>query len=127
MIKVQHPIERERIKGLGRSLHTAKESQNTLHCQSCIQSIDIYSVIYMAYTHSTLVVPGRYRHYKGNEYQVIDQARHSETNESMVVYRPLYGEGDMWVRPSDMFAETVVVDGVEQPRFKRIELENEAN
>ena len=45
------------------------------------------------------IKPGRYRHFKGNEYQVIGMARHSETEEEMVVYRPLYGEGGLWVRP----------------------------
>ena len=49
--------------------------------------------------------PGRYRHFKGNEYQVLGMARHSETEEEMVVYRPLYGEGGLWVRPAAMWAE----------------------
>lgn len=60
---------------------------------------------------------GIYRHYKGNEYQVIDIARHSETEELLVVYRPLYGERALWVRPLDMFAEEVEVNGELQPRF----------
>jgi hypothetical protein len=63
---------------------------------------------------------GEYQHYKGNRYQVIDLARHSETTEWMVVYRPLYGEGALWVRPLEMFIENVVIDGVEQPRFKKV-------
>lgn len=67
-----------------------------------------------------LVPPGRYRHYKGNEYEVIGIARHSETLEPMVVYRPLYGEGRLWVRPAAMFAENVVIDGKTQPRFARL-------
>lgn len=66
------------------------------------------------------IEPGRYRHYKGNEYEVIGMARHSETHETMVVYRPLYGEGALWVRPAVMFFETVVVDGNPMPRFARI-------
>ena len=49
------------------------------------------------------IKPGRYRHFKGNEYQVIGMARHSETEEEMVVYRPLYGEGGLWVRPAAMW------------------------
>ena len=53
------------------------------------------------------IKPGRYRHFKGNEYQVIGMARHSETEEEMVVYRPLYGEGGLWVRPAAMWAEEV--------------------
>ena len=65
--------------------------------------------------------PGRYRHFKGNEYEVLGVARHSETHELLVVYRPLYGEGALWVRPWAMFFETVVVDGVEQPRFARVD------
>ncbi|MBU5636382.1 DUF1653 domain-containing protein [Geomonas sp. Red69] len=63
------------------------------------------------------VIPGRYRHYKGNYYQVIGTARHSETDEPMVVYRPLYGEGGLWVRPEAMFLETVLVEGKPVPRF----------
>lgn len=64
-----------------------------------------------------LLKPGRYRHYKGRDYQVIDVARHSETEEWMVVYRTLYGDHDLWVRPLDMFTEEVEVDGKTQPRF----------
>lgn len=67
------------------------------------------------------VQPGRYRHYKGNYYEVIGTARHSETEEPMVVYRPLYGEGGLWVRPEAMFLETVEVDGKRVPRFSRCE------
>ncbi len=61
--------------------------------------------------------PGRYRHYKGNEYLVEGIARHSETDELLVVYRPCYGERDLWVRPLAMFTEDVEVDGQWQPRF----------
>lgn len=61
--------------------------------------------------------PGRYRHYKGREYTVLGVARHSETEEEMVVYRQEYGDRGLWVRPLSMFVETVVVDGREQPRF----------
>lgn len=63
---------------------------------------------------------GRYRHYKGKEYEVIAVARHSETLEELVVYKALYGEGQVWVRPLGMFVETVNVDGDEVPRFSRI-------
>ena len=63
------------------------------------------------------VPPGRYRHYKGNEYIVLGVARHSETEEEMVVYRKLYGDGSMWVRPLAMFLEYVVVNGHQEPRF----------
>lgn len=64
------------------------------------------------------VQPGRYRHYKGNEYSVIGVARHSETEEELVVYRQEYGEHGLWVRPADMFVETVEVDGCQVPRFE---------
>ncbi|WP_417848322.1 DUF1653 domain-containing protein [Thalassoglobus sp.] len=63
------------------------------------------------------IKPGRYRHYKGNEYTVLEVARHSETLEELVVYRQEYGERGLWVRPKEMFGETVLVDGVEAPRF----------
>jgi hypothetical protein len=63
--------------------------------------------------------PGRYRHYKGGEYEVIGVARHSETLEPLVVYRPLYGAAGLWVRPHAMFFGTVTVDGETWPRFKR--------
>ncbi|MDA7747103.1 DUF1653 domain-containing protein [Psychromonas sp.] len=60
---------------------------------------------------------GKYQHYKGNFYRVEGVATHSETEEKMVVYRPLYGEGALWVRPLKMFIEQVVIDGISQPRF----------
>jgi hypothetical protein len=61
--------------------------------------------------------PGRYRHYKGGEYELVAVARHSESHEPLVVYRPLYGEGGWWVRPHAMFFEQVEVGGRMQPRF----------
>ncbi|MED5525980.1 DUF1653 domain-containing protein [Gallaecimonas pentaromativorans] len=61
--------------------------------------------------------PGIYRHYKGNLYQVYEVARHSETEEELVVYRPLYGEGALWVRPLGMFTETVDTADGPKPRF----------
>jgi hypothetical protein len=61
--------------------------------------------------------PGRYRHYKGGEYEVLAVARHSETLAPLVVYRPLYDASGWWVRPYAMFVEEVSVDGVRQPRF----------
>ena len=64
---------------------------------------------------------GRYRHFKGNEYEVLCIARHSETTEPMVVYRALYGDGGVWVRPADMWNEEVIRDGVVYQRFKKIE------
>lgn len=62
--------------------------------------------------------PGRYRHYKGNEYEVIGIARHSETEEELVVYRKLYGDRSLWVRPRDMFMESVMIDGQFKERFE---------
>jgi hypothetical protein len=64
--------------------------------------------------------PGRYRHYKGGLYQVLDTVRHSETCEPMTLYRALYGEQGLWVRPAAMFLETVEIAGVKQARFARI-------
>jgi hypothetical protein len=62
-------------------------------------------------------VPGRYRHFKGGEYEVVGVARHSETDERLVVYRPLYDDSGLWVRPAAMFLETVTVNGQTVPRF----------
>ena len=61
---------------------------------------------------------GRYRHYKGRDYIVLGVATHSESEEELVVYRKDYGDGSLWVRPLNMFTETVEVDGVVTPRFK---------
>ena len=69
---------------------------------------------------SQTVTQGIYRHYKGNLYQVLHTAQHSETEEALVVYRCLYGEYGVWVRPLTMFIETVEVDGKEIPRFELI-------
>lgn len=64
---------------------------------------------------------GKYRHFKGNEYEVLYLARHSETLEEMVVYRALYGERGIWVRPAKMWNETVERDGKTYQRFTKIE------
>jgi hypothetical protein len=61
--------------------------------------------------------PGRYRHYKGGLYEVVGTVRHSETLEPLTLYRALYGEHGLWVRPAAMFNETVLINGVVQPRF----------
>jgi len=66
---------------------------------------------------SNTITPGRYRHYKGNDYLVLGVARHSETEEELVVYRQDYGDRGLWVRPAAMFMETVNVDGSSRPRF----------
>ncbi len=61
--------------------------------------------------------PGRYRHYKGNEYELIGIVKHSETLEDMVLYRALYGDKAVWVRPASMWSETVEVNGLKMRRF----------
>ena len=63
------------------------------------------------------IVPGLYRHYKGQRYRVLGIARHSETLDELVVYQALYGEHGLWVRPAAMFAETVRLNGASVPRF----------
>lgn len=71
------------------------------------------------------IQPGRYRHFKGNFYQVLGVAKHSETQELLVVYRPLYGDGGLWVRPYEMFAGEVdrkkYPDATQTWRFERVE------
>ena len=67
------------------------------------------------------ILPGRYRHFKGNEYEVIGIARHSEDESPVVVYRALYGDGGLWVRPADMWNEIVVRDGRTYTRFLQVE------
>jgi len=65
-----------------------------------------------------IIKPGVYRHYKGKEYEVIDTVTHSETMDTLVLYRTLYGEYDLWVRPYDMFTESIEVDGEAVQRFQ---------
>ncbi len=67
------------------------------------------------------ITPGIYRHYKGNLYEVSGLARHSETEETLVVYRALYGDYGLWVRPAAMFDESITVDGRTQKRFELIQ------
>ena len=67
-----------------------------------------------------MIKHGKYRHFKGNEYEVIGTAKHSETMEEMVVYRALYGEFGLWVRPASMWEETVERDGKTYQRFTYI-------
>ena len=66
------------------------------------------------------ILPGRYRHFKGNEYEVIGIAKHSEDESPVVIYKALYGEGDFWVRPAEMWNETVIRDGRSFKRFEKI-------
>ena len=70
-----------------------------------------------------LLQPGVYRHYKGPEYRVFGVARHSETEQEVVFYQALYGEFGLWVRPLDMFLESVQVDGEQVPRFALVQAE----
>lgn len=72
------------------------------------------------------IIPGRYRHYKGPEYQVYEVARHSENEEELVVYRCLYGDHSLWVRPVSMFQESVEVNGEIRPRFALVEANQES-
>lgn len=65
--------------------------------------------------------PGKYRHYKGHDYEVIATALHTETEEPLAIYRALYGERGLWARPLAMFQENVVVDGQQVPRFRLID------
>ena len=65
--------------------------------------------------------PGKYRHFKGNEYELLYVAKHSETMEPMVVYKALYGEQGIWVRPAAMWSEQVDRDGYSGPRFAPVE------
>ncbi|MGO8677891.1 MAG: DUF1653 domain-containing protein [Limisphaerales bacterium] len=67
-----------------------------------------------------MITPGRYRHYKGHEYMVIGTAKHTETGEAFVVYRALYGDRQLWIRPEIMFLEQVLVDGNKTSRFSYI-------
>lgn len=63
---------------------------------------------------------GKYKHYKGNSYEVLGIAKHSETEEEYVVYRALYGNNDLWIRPKEMFLEKVLINGEENLRFEYI-------
>lgn len=83
-----------------------------------------YSVIYESefiMNHDTQEILGKYRHYKGKEYQVIGVGKHTETEEVMVIYKALYEPYEIWIRPFDMFFETVNVDGVAIQRFEKLE------
>ena len=76
----------------------------------------------MTYEEAVAAIPaGRYRHFKGNEYEVLCIAHHSETLAPLVVYRALYGAGEVWVRPAEMWNEIVERNGASFPRFRRVD------
>lgn len=76
----------------------------------------------MKYEQAIQTIPlGKYRHFKGNEYEVIGIAKHSEDEEAMVVYRALYGDGILWIRPADMWNETITRDGRTFLRFAKVD------
>jgi hypothetical protein len=71
--------------------------------------------------HLKAIEAGKYRHFKGREYEVLHTAKHSETEEVLVIYRPLYGEKELWARPLSMFLETITRDGEQMTRFQKID------
>lgn len=73
-----------------------------------------------------VIINGIYRHYKGNMYKVIGIANHSETLEKMVVYKAMYADGDLWVRPLDMFTECVEINGRAVARFELVNISKES-
>ncbi len=79
------------------------------------------SIIFQNEKRIFMTKPGIYEHFKGNRYELVAIANHSETLEKMAVYRALYGNGELWVRPLTMWEETVIVNGEEKPRFRFIE------
>ena len=95
-------LHREKIDRLRREMKQLKQQIDQLARMPCAP---------------TEIRLGRYRHYKDKEYEVIGIARHSETLEELVVYRALYGDHDLWVRPRNMFEESVVIEGRRIPRF----------
>jgi len=78
------------------------------------------SFAYNIYSMIEEVSHGTYRHYKGNQYEVLFVGTHTETGERLVIYKALYGSGEVWIRPVAMFLETVTVEGEVRPRFERI-------
>lgn len=97
-----------------------KTAKSSLKLQYVRISITIF--LFLGRKMSSNFKTGKYQHYKGNFYQVEGIATHSETEEKMVIYRPLYGEGELWVRPLSMFNEQVNVQGKNQPRFAYVGL-----
>ncbi len=107
----------------GYGLHEFNREEESIKIQDyMIFESDIEKIEFLPTYKEALaaIQPGRYRHFKGNEYEVITIARHSETEEPMVVYRALYGEGGVWVRPASMWNETVERDGKTYKRFEKI-------
>ena len=107
----------------GYGLHEFNREEESIKIQDyMIFKSDIEKVEFLPTFKEALasIQPGRYRHFKGNEYEVITIAKHSETEEPMVVYRALYGEGGVWVRPASMWNETVERNGKTYKRFEKI-------
>ena len=107
----------------GYGLHEFNREEESIKLQDyMIFESDIEKIEFLPTYKEALasIQPGRYRHFKGNEYEVITIARHSETEEPMVVYRALYGEGGVWVRPASMWNETVEREGKTYKRFEKI-------
>ncbi len=107
----------------GYGLHEFNREEESIKIQDyMIFESDIEKIEFLpTFKEAVASIPlGRYRHFKGNEYEVITIARHSETEEPMVVYRALYGEGGVWVRPASMWNETVERDGKTYKRFEKI-------
>lgn len=102
------------------SLILSNQTQKVNMVQEETQTQNEYSAI-AAVEERDEVTPGRYRHFKGNEYEVIDIATHSETLEAYVVYRKCYDDCSLWIRPLSMFQEMVEVDGITVPRFQKID------
>lgn len=86
----------------------------------CEYKTDEYDRLSRQYTSTNMIKLGKYKHFKGKEYEVVGVAKHSETMEDLVVYRALYDEGSLWVRPLKMFLEEVEVNGKKVPRFSFI-------
>ena len=107
------------MKGESKMQH---ECRITVLETKCFPDLQEQYLADMTYEEAVQSIPcGRYRHFKGKPYEVIGIARHSETEEPMVVYRALYGDGGIWVRPAEMWNETVTRDSVEYRRFMPVD------
>lgn len=104
-------------------LAVANNQRKVHNQQDFLETLNIgrkMSEIMAEITEASLIEAGLYQHYKGSEYWVLGTARHSETEEWMVVYQALYGEKGFWLRPLSMFQENVNINGQQVPRFKKL-------